>query len=196
MKRILPLAHGEGQADKLRHRERGTSMDTIDIIVAGTNLMVAIFAGIALFVGIRQIHISREVSALAAYENYHMACLQYPEFAGGRLDFVACDPKKFDCYCTFVLYALMTGERVLKLFPDDKDWIYAVKDDIRLHRRFIRSDHFVGYRNHQHETIQRLIHDVLAECEDANPKPSRTSDGPPATPARRGGRERKPAATA
>ena len=138
-------------------------MNTLAIIGSASNVLVAIFAGIALFIGIRQVNISREVSALSAYENYHMACLQYPDFAGGRINHSKCDPKTLDCYLTFVLYALMTGERVLKLFPADETWVYAVKDDIRLHRSLIASDYFAGYRAHQDPVIRALIDEVLEE---------------------------------
>ncbi len=135
-------------------------MTGVDIVTAVANVAIALFAGIALFVAIRQIHISREVSSLSAYESYHLACLQYPDFATGLR---ACDPAKRDCYLTFVLFALMTGERVLKLFPKDETWIYAVKDDIRLHRDIIASDYFRGYREHQDLAIRQLIDEVLAE---------------------------------
>jgi len=138
-------------------------MTEFEAITAGSSAIVALFAGIALIVGVRQVHISREVSALSAYESYHIACLQYPEFAGGMTDWRRASSQRRDCYTTFVLFALMTGERVLKLFPRDDTWIYAVKDDIRLHRDIIGSDEFRGYRDHQDPLIRQLIEEVVDE---------------------------------
>lgn len=130
---------------------------------ATAEAVVAVFAGVALFVGLRQVRISHEVGALEAYENYHMTCLQYPQFSSGRLNFERCSATERDCYLTFVLYALMTGERVLRLFPKDQTWVFAVKDDIRLHRRFIASPHFRNYRRFQDRMIRWLIVEVLKE---------------------------------
>lgn len=139
-----------------------------DVISTAADVVVAVFAGVALWVGLRQVRISHEIGALQAYENYHMACLQYPAFASGRLDFEKCAQEKRDCYVTFVLYALMTGERVLRLFPRDPSWVHAVKDDIRLHRRLIVSSAFRHYRRQQDTAIRRLVIEVL--CEKAGSK--------------------------
>lgn len=138
-------------------------MAYLEIINTLANLIIALCAGAALIFAVRQIHISREVSSLSAYESYHLACLQYPEFATGLLDWRECDPIKRDCYLTFVLFALMTGERVLKLFPREETWIFAVKDDIRLHRDFIGSPDFKEFRENQDPAIRRLIDEVLSE---------------------------------
>ena len=128
-----------------------------------SNLAIALFACVALLVGIHQVFISREVSALSAYESYHLACLEHPDFSCGRVDWRRCGEQRRECYTTFVLFALMTGERVIKLFPRDRTWIHAVKDDIRIHRDFIASEGFRPYRENQYWRICRLIEEVLAE---------------------------------
>lgn len=135
-----------------------------DLNLSGAcNLALAIFAGIALLVGVRQAYISREVSALTAYESYHLACLQYPDLACGRVDWRRSGVQRREHYTTFVLFALMTGERVIKLFPRDKTWLHALKDDIRIHRDFISSDQFRIYRENQYWRICRLIEEVIRE---------------------------------
>lgn len=128
-----------------------------------SDLAVALFACIALLVGIHQIFISREVSALSAYESYHLACLEHPDLSCGRVDWRRCGEQRRECYTTFVLFALMTGERVIKLFPRDRTWIHAVKDDIRIHRDIIASESFRSYRENQYWRICRLIEEVLSE---------------------------------
>ncbi len=128
-----------------------------------SNLALAVFAAIALIVGVHQVHISREVSALTAYESYHLACLQYPDLACANVGWKRCGEVRREHYCTFVLFALMTGERVIKLFPRDPTWIHAVKDDIRIHRDFIASDGFKSFRENQNWRVCRLIEEVLEE---------------------------------
>ena len=146
----------------------------MDWLAPVTNLLIALFAGVALIVAVRQIKISREISALAAYENYHLLCLQYPRFAGGRLDYENSDPDELDSYIVFVLYMLMTGERIFALFPREPGWCHAIEDDIRIHRRFIASEQFREYRENQEWQIKSLIDKVLSEPPLGAPAPRAT----------------------
>jgi hypothetical protein len=130
-----------------------------------SNLSVAIFAGVALFLAWQQIKISREMSALSAYENYHILCLQYQNFAGGRFDFEKCTADERDAYTVFVLYTLMTGERIFTLYPNDTGWRHAVKDDVSLHYKFISSPYFEEYRANQQDLMKELIDEAIRECE-------------------------------
>ena len=59
----------------------------LEIANLDSNLAIAIFAAIALYIGLRQVKDSREVSALSAYENYHILCLQYPKYSIGLQNF-------------------------------------------------------------------------------------------------------------
>ncbi len=134
-----------------------------NLISAMANVVVAIIAGIALYIGWRQVHVSREISALEAYENYHLVSLDHPKFATGNIDFDKASAEHRECYSCYVSYALMTGERIMSLFPHDEGWVEAIKDDIRIHRSFIASDHFKSYRDNQTERMSELICEVLAE---------------------------------
>ncbi|MEQ1882786.1 MAG: hypothetical protein ABL878_17665 [Burkholderiales bacterium] len=130
------------------------------------NLLLVTFAGIALYVGLKQVAISREISALSAYESYHMTCINHPEFSAG-FAFDKASELEIERYRMFVLYALMTGERILNLFPKDKLWIFAIEDDVRIHQEFLSSDHFRPYRGKQDPKMSALIERVLSQFEDS-----------------------------
>jgi len=141
------------------------SAETISAIA---NVAVALFAAIALWVGWRQVLLSREMSALEAYENYHVVAVEHPEFASGRFDFEAAAPDEVERYCLFVHFVLMAGERVLRLFPNDRAWTFAVEDDVRIHRRFISSVYFEEYLAYQDPRMSVIIQRVLKE--EPNPE--------------------------
>ena len=133
-----------------------------------SNLVLALTAGIALFLAWRQIAISRELGALEAYENYHIICLQYPEMASGKVNFGDFDHDKLRQYEMFVLYTLMVAERIFALFPHDKEWRFSIEDDVRMHVEFIRSEHFVGHLRKQGWSILHIITAVMNEDERAD----------------------------
>jgi hypothetical protein len=141
-------------------------MTGLAVISMIADVVVALFAGAALVIGWRQVRISRELSALEAYEHYHLLCLQHPKFSGGAFGFEACSAQDRDSYCTFVLFALMTGERILNIFPRNESWRESIRDDIRIHRRLIRSTHFEAYKRNQVRPMSDLIDEVLAEPEE------------------------------
>ena len=140
------------------------SAELANLIGAIANVLIATIAGIALYIGWRQVHVSRELSALEAYENYHLVTVEHPKFAGGTIDFEKASSDERECYSCYVSYALMTGERIMSLFPRDEGWVEAIKDDIRIHRAFIASDHFTPYRENQTDRMAELIREVLAEA--------------------------------
>ncbi|HMG48251.1 MAG TPA: hypothetical protein VK614_12415 [Allosphingosinicella sp.] len=135
-------------------------METVSIV---TNVLLTIFAATALYVGYRQIAISNEIAARSAYESYHLLCLQYPELSCGDIEYEDLGKEQLDKYTVFVLYMLMTGERVYALFPHDAGWAFALEDDVRKHRRFISSPYFAEHRSKQEWLTQALIERVLAE---------------------------------
>jgi hypothetical protein len=126
-------------------------------------VVVALIAGLALYLAWRQIGVSRELSALDAYENYHSMCLQYPEFSCGNVPFKRFASAKRRQYEVYVLYTLMMDERIYALFPNDEAWLFSIKDDIRLHSEFIASPHFIEHLSNQGWKILPIIEEVLAE---------------------------------
>lgn len=134
-----------------------------EVVGIAANVIVASAASIALWIGWRQVSISREISALEAYENYHLLCLQYPKYSTGRIDFEKSKADELDSYTVFVLYTLMIGERIYSLFPNDKGWMFSIEEDIRIHRRFIASDIFSYHLHNQQWLIRPLIERVLEE---------------------------------
>lgn len=106
---------------------------TIAVANYVANIIIAGAAAAALYLGWRQIGISRELSALEAYENYHMMCLQYPEFSNGDVDYEGLDKIELSQYTVYVLYTLMMVERIHALFPKDEGWHFSICDDIRMH---------------------------------------------------------------
>jgi len=132
------------------------------------NITIAGAAAAALYLAWRQIGISRELSALEAYENYHMMCLQYPQFSNGNVDFEGFDKIELSQYTVYVLYTLMMVERIHALFPNDEGWRFSICDDIRMHKKFIASEVFSRHLANQQWAILPLIMTVLREdaCEE------------------------------
>jgi len=128
-----------------------------------TNVLLTLFAGIALYVGYRQILISNEIAARSAYESYHLLCMQHPRFSAGMVDPATCSAEEQEAYTVFVLYMLMTGERIYTLFPKDRGWLFAIEEDVRNHRRFISSPLFAKHLANQEWVTAKLIRRVLAE---------------------------------
>jgi hypothetical protein len=135
----------------------------MELVSIATNVLLTLFAATALYVGYRQILISNEIAARSAYENYHLLCLQYADLSCGDVNFEKFNSVDLDRYTVFVLYMLMTGERVYTLFPHDAGWRFALEDDVRKHKKFISSPHFAAHRHQQGWLTQDLIEHVLAE---------------------------------
>jgi hypothetical protein len=135
------------------------------LTVAGglANILVSVTAALALYLAWRQIKISRELSALEAYEKYHEMCLQFPQFGSGHVDYEQLSKSDSRAYVIWVLYTLMIGERIFALFPKDEGWCFSIMDDIRMHRKFIASEHFAYHLQGQGWTITPLIKRVLDE---------------------------------
>ncbi|HEX8123966.1 MAG TPA: hypothetical protein VF548_00110 [Allosphingosinicella sp.] len=136
---------------------------TGDLISAAADVTVAIFAGVALFIGWRQVGISRELSALSAYEQYHLASLQHPQFGSGTFNTDGASEEQLSCYRVFVSFCLMTGERILSLFPTDPFWRAAIKDDVLIHARLIRSPIFQKHLENQIPLMRQLIDEAFSE---------------------------------
>ena len=79
------------------------------------------------------------------------------------MEFEAFDEQTFRQYEMFVLYSLMIGERIYGLFPRDKGWRYSIKDDLRMHKRFLNSDAFKPHLQGQEWRMLPLIEEVLLE---------------------------------
>ena len=143
-------------------------METLAALGGVANIVVAIIACVALFLAWRQIGVSRELSALQAYETYHSMCLQYSEYSSGNVDFASFDAAKLQQYQVYVLYTLMMDERIFALFPKDAGWIFSIKDDIEMHWEYIASSHFADHLANQQWNILPLIREVLTEKAAAN----------------------------
>lgn len=139
----------------------------LDIASLLVSVLVACTAVYAIYYARQQIRLARETSTREAYEHYHEILLQYPKFTTGNVEFETFDDEQFEQYQTFVLYTLMIGERVYLLFPNNSGWHYSIKDDIRLHKRFIGSDRFKDNLENQDWKTMRFIEEVLAEPNDA-----------------------------
>lgn len=137
--------------------------DSLAYIGAISQIVVALVAVTALIIAWRQVQASKQLSALEAYERYHILCLEYPNFGSGQVRLENAKRLETDQYCVFVSYALMTAERILMQFPSDEAWVEAVKDDIRIHRKMISSDYFKPYRHNQTAVVASLIEEVLSE---------------------------------
>jgi hypothetical protein len=144
-------------------------MEALAIAGSVANIVVAAIAALALFLAWRQIGVSRELSALEAYENYHSMCLQHSEFSSGKVDFASFDAAKRQQYQVYVLYTLMMDERIFALFPKDAGWIFSIKDDIEMHWEYIASPYFSDHLANQQWKILPLIQEVLAEKAAATP---------------------------
>jgi hypothetical protein len=92
-----------------------------------------------------------------------MMCLQYSHFSTGDVEFEKFDAKELRCYEMFVLYTLMMDERIFALFPNDAGWLFSIKDDIRMHRKFLTSPIFSAHLAGQEWSILPLIKQVVAE---------------------------------
>jgi hypothetical protein len=155
-------------------------VSTADWISAVSNLIVAAAAAAALYIGWRQVTISREISALEAYEDYHRLCIEYPEFSDGAdVDELSEIDKKR--YVSFVLFVMMTGERVYSLFPNDDSWCDSLRDDFRTHRHLLEHEVFSTFRRQKWLT-GALLESVLAEppvMQGVTDKPRADAPAPP-----------------
>jgi hypothetical protein len=142
---------------------------TPDEVSAASDVAVAFVASIALFLAWRQVKASHETGALTAYENYHTLALAHPALASGRFNFEAADPDEVDRYAFFVSYTLMTGERITAIYPKDESWAESIRDDIRMHRRFISSPLFRPFLENQPPRMRLLIDQVLREADPSSP---------------------------
>ncbi len=125
-------------------------------ILANFGLLIA--AVIALFVAGKQIRVARETEAINAYEKYHHVSLEYPRLANG-FDHAASTPEEYTQYEFYVMCMLLTIERVMTLFPDDREWSAAFLDDVRRHQKFFCSNRFA---QHIDSLDSKVVHFI--EC--------------------------------
>ncbi|CAN0481388.1 unnamed protein product, partial [Phaeothamnion confervicola] len=105
-------------------------------------MVTALAAFCGLLIAWRQIGVSRQVAAQNAYEAYHHVVIASPQLGRGTFDFSRAKGDDRERYRWFVLSMLLTVERILTLFPKDKQWAVALEQDIILHHRFIESEWF------------------------------------------------------
>jgi hypothetical protein len=129
-----------------------------------SSIVVGLIAVLALYLAWRQIAVSRELSAMEAYENYHSMCLQYAEYTSGEVEFEKFSPAKLRHYEIYVLYTLMMCERIYALFPDDAGWLFSIEDDIKMHLPFIKSEFFATQLDNQQWNILPIIKRVINEA--------------------------------
>lgn len=136
-------------------------MSLAEAISATSSIVVGFAAVAALILAWFQVRVSREISAISAYEDYHKLSLQYPEFGLGA-DHEKLSELDKRRYLFFVLYALMVGERIFLMSRAGREWTDAIESDVRLHKKFMLSDEFSTYRA-QDWAINPIIERVLAE---------------------------------
>lgn len=131
-----------------------------------TGLLVSTVATAVAIVGVimamRQIQISREMRAQDAYETYHHLGLQHADLGTGLMDPQSATEADRRRYTWFVLSMLLTVERILTLFPNDKHWRAALDDDIITHAKLISSPEFAPHRASLDPKVVKLIDGVLA----------------------------------
>lgn len=135
--------------------------------VAAASIVTACVATIGLILAWRQISVSREVAAQTAYEAYHHLAILHPALGAGQIDFNSVAEEDRERYRWFVLSMLLTVERILALFPNDRYWRAALEDDIRIHKTFISSESFASHLGSLDPSVIRLIQSVLNKNDKA-----------------------------
>lgn len=141
----------------------------VDLVEVGGpigSLVTGLIAVVGLLLAAQQIHVSRELAAQTAYEAYHHLGLAHPTLATGNYDFQVAANDDREKYRWFVLSMLLTVERVLALFPNDRHWKAALQDDILIHHKFIASTYFGPHWESLDPRVKALAEEVLRGVKD------------------------------
>lgn len=134
------------------------------LVLALFNSATALFAVVGLLVALRQLRASREMNAQTAYEEYHHLVLQHSEIGVGLFNYDTASDIEKHKYRWFILSMLLTVERILTLFPRDKNWRSALEQDIVIHAPFLMSPAFAVHRESLDSRVCKLIDSVLARA--------------------------------
>ena len=146
-------------------RSRAVTLDKVAAIVGGfSELGILIAALIGFIFALRQIRVSREIAAQDAYEAYHHFGFQYPHLSSGGFDFAAANRDDRNQYHWFVMSMLLTVEKIITLFPNDKAWRNAVEDDIAHHIEYLESNHFQTNRASLDGRVLNIIDEMKARA--------------------------------
>lgn len=116
--------------------------DIADLAMAGSAIIAAAVAVIALFLAKAQIRAANEISVQDAYLEYHRLAIQYPDFANPDYEAIRRTPRLETQYMWFVLSMLVCVERVLLTYRSTESWEAAIGDDFEMHRAYLTSEAF------------------------------------------------------
>jgi hypothetical protein len=150
------------------------------------NMLIALFAAIALIFGFLQIsylraakrhedarRVDREAAqkrdnAQALWRQYELMCIQYPEFAFPRdakiiLDMsnetgtFNGDRKQFTSYEYFVSFMLYAMEEIHDTFGNRDDWETSIIQELEWHDNYLPTEYFDKYAKTNNNYIRALI---------------------------------------
>lgn len=133
--------------------------------------LVALAAFALAFISLRRARANhQEASANSIWRDYEKLSFENPAYSGGinssRINF---DSMTFDGsnenfikYEWFVSITLLASETVLDVFSDQRDWIWSVTRQIKLHHIFIHSDYFrrQEYVEYMSDKMRSIIADI------------------------------------
>lgn len=132
----------------------------------------AVFAVVALFFAWRQIVVSRRESRLGTargiYREYLSMAFGHPEMSSASYPVEAPgfhrlknDPVKFEAYEFYVSHLLFAAETILELSKNEEKWRGVLKDQLRYHALYIRSDAFP--RHHYDQDLLTVADEAIAD---------------------------------
>ncbi|MES2443678.1 MAG: hypothetical protein V4574_12675 [Pseudomonadota bacterium] len=101
---------------------------------------------------------SREISARAAWETYLEMAFDHPTL--GRAGYDPKDADAFEKYEWFVSRMLYAAEEVLILAPENPNWRVVIKDQIRFHGNYLKTQgrlYIPGYSPAVRELIKEEL---------------------------------------
>ncbi len=132
-----------------------------------SSIGTAFLAVVGLWVAVLQIRASeqtqREASARDSYKEYLKLAMEKPEFAEARLGKSTTSTKA--SYAWFVEYFLYSAEQIYQSFPNDKEWNFALSEQICYHRAYLKSPEYIQIRKSQYAPeFSAFIDKALDTC--------------------------------
>src|ERR1700687_277440 len=147
-----------------------------NVLTAVSTTVLAVTAIIGAYFAIRQIREAnrraREANAHALWSDYLKLAFEHPAFAdptkglpGFDYENTTINGSKGLCqqYEWFTDFALHSSEEVWAINRDKEWWDRSVRDQIRLHRDYLKSEHYrgEGYLLQHSRDFQKVMLDVL-----------------------------------
>ncbi len=129
--------------------------------------ITALAAIIAICVAKYQIHVynqsQKRATADDIYSGYLKLAIEHPDVSRPEQKSEdSKNPGKYDAFVTYLLYA---AEKILELYPEDKNWNHALKLDLAHHRDFLRSRNYLDDAYSYDEALRKLVKEMLIENE-------------------------------